>query len=264
MDLGESQNLQPESKYNRYFYSVDEQGRTDFITDDAGNVKNEYYYDAFGNVLDSREEVHNRITYTGQQFDGITQQYYLRARFYNPVIGRFTQEDVYRGDGLNLYAYCGNNPVVYYDSSGYSHNKISISGDYDFVGPVINSQLQNYYSNIRAYQGDADITKIPIEYRANRDTIIEMPFKGKIKGKSGRNAAGWERNSSKYFKELSKIHPEYFSEENLQKIKDNKIPKIDDQYLEHFPQYQEYKDQVLRHHHVRRRRTGVCNTKFFT
>jgi hypothetical protein len=43
----------------------------------------------------------------------------LRARFYNPVIGRFIQEDIYRGDGLNLYAYCGNNPVVYYDPSGY-------------------------------------------------------------------------------------------------------------------------------------------------
>ncbi|MDR5588976.1 RHS repeat-associated core domain-containing protein [Clostridium sp. 5N-1] len=104
---------------SRHYYSVDEQGSTDFITDDSENVKNEYYYDAFGNVIDSREEVHNRITYTGQQFDGITKQYYLRARFYNPVIGSFTQEDVYRGDGLNLYAYCGNNPVRYYDPSGY-------------------------------------------------------------------------------------------------------------------------------------------------
>ncbi|WP_252243923.1 MULTISPECIES: RHS repeat-associated core domain-containing protein [unclassified Clostridium] len=105
---------------SRYYYSVDEQGSTDFITDDSGNIKNEYYYDAFGNILDSKEEIHNRITYTGQQFDGITQQYYLRARFYNPVIGRFTQEDVYRGDGLNLYAYCGNNPEGYYDPSRYA------------------------------------------------------------------------------------------------------------------------------------------------
>ncbi|WP_242965506.1 RHS repeat-associated core domain-containing protein [Clostridium beijerinckii] len=32
------------------------------------------------------------MTYTGQQFDGITGQYYLRARFYNPVIGRFAQD----------------------------------------------------------------------------------------------------------------------------------------------------------------------------
>jgi RHS repeat-associated core domain len=51
--------------------------------------------------------------------DGISGQYYLRARFYNPRIGKFLQEDVYRGDGLNLYAYCQNNPVMYYDPSGY-------------------------------------------------------------------------------------------------------------------------------------------------
>ena len=48
-----------------------------------------------------------------------TGQHYLRARFYNPVIGRFLREDVYRGDGLNLYAYCANNLVMYYDPSGY-------------------------------------------------------------------------------------------------------------------------------------------------
>jgi len=52
-------------------------------------------------------------------YDGDLGQYYLRARYYNPVLGRFTQEDVYRGDGLNLYAYSQSNPVKYYDPSGY-------------------------------------------------------------------------------------------------------------------------------------------------
>ncbi|WP_252230972.1 hypothetical protein [Clostridium sp. ZBS15] len=47
---------------SRYYYSIDEQGRTVFITDGSGAVINEYWYDTFGNVLDSREEVHNRIT----------------------------------------------------------------------------------------------------------------------------------------------------------------------------------------------------------
>ena len=34
------------------------------------------------------------------------------------------QEDVYRGDGLNLYVYCANNPVMYYDPSGYEEQNV--------------------------------------------------------------------------------------------------------------------------------------------
>ncbi|WP_235919910.1 RHS repeat-associated core domain-containing protein [Clostridium porci] len=77
-------------------------------------------YDAFGNGTAFQEEISNRLCYTGQQYDQATEQYYLRARYYNPILGRFMQEDEYLGDGLNLYAYCENNPVVYYDPSGYS------------------------------------------------------------------------------------------------------------------------------------------------
>ena len=51
-------------------------------------------------------------------------QYYLRARYYNPVLGRLMQEASYRGDGLNLYAYCDNNPVVNHDLDGKSKKKI--------------------------------------------------------------------------------------------------------------------------------------------
>ncbi|MCM1500240.1 MAG: hypothetical protein NC124_17395 [Clostridium sp.] len=48
------------------------------------------------------------------------EQYYLWAGYDNLVLGIFLQEDVYQGDGLNLYAYCWNNPVVYYDPSGFT------------------------------------------------------------------------------------------------------------------------------------------------
>ena len=54
-----------------------------------------------------------------EMMDAVTGQYYLRARFYNPVIARFLSEDTYYGDGLNLYAYCHNNPVGYVDPSGH-------------------------------------------------------------------------------------------------------------------------------------------------
>ena len=75
-------------------------------------------------------------------------QYYLRARYYNPVIGRFTQEDSYRGDGLNLYAYCANNPVIYYDPSGYSGQST--------VNPVTNPNID--YGAINSYGQRSGIT----------------------------------------------------------------------------------------------------------
>ena len=87
------------------------------------HVLNHYEYDVWGNLTVCEETVENRFKYNGQQFDPISQQYYLRARYYNPVIGRFTQEDTYRGDGLNLYAYCRNNPVFYIDPSGHMCEK---------------------------------------------------------------------------------------------------------------------------------------------
>ena len=101
------------------YYHRDEQLSTALVTDGHRNVQNSYQYDAFGMSLGTTEKLNNRIRYTGQQYDELTEQYYLRARYYNPVAGRFMQEDVYQGDGLNLYAYCGNNPVMYDDPSGY-------------------------------------------------------------------------------------------------------------------------------------------------
>ena len=100
-------------------YHQDEQGSTAYITGRGRETENIYQYDAFGNLLEHKESLTSHVLYTGQQYDQETGQYYLRARYYNPVVGRFLQEDTYRGDGLNLYAYCANNPVVYYDPSGH-------------------------------------------------------------------------------------------------------------------------------------------------
>ena len=135
------------------YYHRDEQLSTVFVTDGHRNVQNSYQYDAFGMSLGTTEKLNNRIRYTGQQYDDVTGQYYLRARYYNPVAGRFMQEDVYQGDGLNLYAYCGNNPVVYDDPSGYKRKacppqgKISESVDETSYGKSSSNctELVPYY-----------------------------------------------------------------------------------------------------------------------
>ena len=48
--------------------------------------------------------------------DELTGDYYLRARYYRPSVGRFLQEDVIYDDRLNLYAYCGSNPIIKHGS----------------------------------------------------------------------------------------------------------------------------------------------------
>ena len=145
------------------YYHRDEQLSTVFVTDGQGEIRNSYQYDAFGMSLGTTEKLNNRIRYTGQQYDDVTGQYYLRARYYNPVAGRFMQEDVYQGDGLNLYAYCGNNPVVYDDPSGYKRKacppqgKISESVDETSYGKSSSNctELVPYYPANNGAESDS-------------------------------------------------------------------------------------------------------------
>ena len=155
-----------------YYYHQDEQLNTALITNRNGEIKNRYQYDVFGNGLETIEELPNRIRYTGQQYDQQTEQYYLRARYYNPIVGRFMQEDVYQGDGLNLYAYCRNSPVVYYDPSGYVQNNIN----------GISCEEARFGKDDESGSGTKDIYRAvsPDEY----DDIIVNKFRGRSDGMS--------------------------------------------------------------------------------
>ena len=84
------------------YYLTDEQGSVRYVLDAAGNVQNDYQYDAFGQRIAGHENIPNRLRYNAQIEDDLTGLYYLRARYYNTGIGRFTQEDVIYNDGLNL------------------------------------------------------------------------------------------------------------------------------------------------------------------
>lgn len=115
-----------------YVYERDIQG--DFLKifrkDDLTLVA-EYHYDAYGNHVvvnhgEGRIGDVNPFRYRGYYFDVETGWYYLNARYYSPAVGRFVSPDELsildetksQINGLNLYMYCGDNPVMNVDPSG--------------------------------------------------------------------------------------------------------------------------------------------------
>ncbi len=99
-------------------------------------LKAEYIYDACGNckVVDSSgKEITlqshigniNSFRYRGYYYDVETKLYYCESRYYNPEWGRWISPDDLEYldpesiNGLNLYAYCGNDPINFYDPTGH-------------------------------------------------------------------------------------------------------------------------------------------------
>ncbi len=116
------------------------------LVNGTGDVLNSYNYDAFGNAADYTETVANRFMYAGEQFDKVTGQYYLRARYYAPQVGRFITEDSYRGElnnpqTLNLYTYCENDPINFIDPTG--HYKSGDENLPDYINIAINGTNKN-------------------------------------------------------------------------------------------------------------------------
>jgi len=103
-----------------YYYHYDGLGSVVALSDSSGDSCQSYEYSAYGQVAASDPNfTANLYLFTGRRFDYETGLYYYRARYYNPYIGRFLQTDpIGYGDGINWYAYCGNNPLAYTDPSG--------------------------------------------------------------------------------------------------------------------------------------------------
>ena len=95
----------------------------------VGNARNELIYDSATGVIAAGYENHiailNPIRYRGYYYDTETGLYYLQSRYYDATLCRFLNRDNVNYlepesiHGLNLYAYCNNNPVMFADPSGH-------------------------------------------------------------------------------------------------------------------------------------------------
>ena len=118
-----------------YFYRKDAQANIVELLDNNGATVVKYKYDAWGNCkvlnasgVEITDDTHigvlNPFRYRSYYYDTETNLYFLKTRYYDPEIGRFmTIDDLAYLDpdsinGLNLYAYCGNNPVMMTDETG--------------------------------------------------------------------------------------------------------------------------------------------------
>ena len=121
---------------NEYFYMRDSFGNILGIIDKTGSTIVEYVYDAYGNTLreivgsstDSNASTirtYNPFRYKGYYYDVETQLFYCNSRYYSPELCRWISPDSIEYldpqsiNGLNLYCYCMNNPIMYADPSGH-------------------------------------------------------------------------------------------------------------------------------------------------
>jgi len=119
------------------YYLYDGLGSTRQLTDSSGAITDSYIYEGFGNCVYSSGTTVNPYLFTGEQQNLTTGLVYLRARYYDPSIGRFISRDpilsprvkpegqfwftlllANQPQRLHPYLYCMNNPINYIDPSG--------------------------------------------------------------------------------------------------------------------------------------------------
>ncbi|WP_246132400.1 polymorphic toxin-type HINT domain-containing protein, partial [Paenibacillus hemerocallicola] len=140
-----------------YYYMQNGHGDVVQMVNTSGAVVNSYRYDEWGNILSQSEGVPNAFKYAGEMYDTETGFYYLRARYYDPSVGRFINKDTYEGDisnplSLNLYTYVGNNPLRFIDPSGHDPREVQLMLEMARDGELgmsdVKDRLGSYYQRI--------------------------------------------------------------------------------------------------------------------
>ena len=132
-----------------YYYEKNIYNDVIGIIDNAGETVVKYGYDAYGNckidyTINSDLAHTNPIRYRSYYYDDETNLYYLNTRYYSSEFCRFISQDsieyldIETVNGLNLYCYCGNDPINNIDPSGHFVMSIGLLVAIGFgIGAVI-------------------------------------------------------------------------------------------------------------------------------
>jgi len=103
-----------------YYYLSDGLGSTMALTDEDGDVVNDYDYDVFGALRDSSGSQDNDFTFAGEQVDGSTGLQYLQTRYYEVETGRFISRDTIKipYPWNHPFGYANSNPALLVDPKG--------------------------------------------------------------------------------------------------------------------------------------------------
>ncbi|MHC4076433.1 MAG: RHS repeat domain-containing protein [Planctomycetota bacterium] len=181
---------------DEYFYVTDRLGSVRQLVDNTGNLVLNYTYSPFGATLESSikdgyESSFNSFMFTGQWWDDEFDQYYLRARMYDPALGRFTTRDPVRGRfnqplSLHRYLYCQNDPINRIDPSGEFALLAGLSGSFNFN---LRSIAKDIFTEMPIWKGIASRILKPALSGLMAYHLVELPLMT-MTGSLGLGASG--------------------------------------------------------------------------
>ena len=225
---------------NNYYYIKNAMSDVIGVVNESGEQIVSYAYNAWGKVIvneradnlsgdDYQFARYNPMLYRSYYYDEMTSQYYLQSRYYMPNICRFMNADIpdiaqqSKDDvnGLNLFAYCNNNPVNYVDYTGHATNNYSNKS-------IIEPFLKKYFDGYTYYFYYNKIKESEFLYYVNVSFLVKINGKSQKKSITiyWENKKWWKAFVNSYNNSSVKVIRNYIANNRLPQEPRQALPEL--------------------------------------